>query len=107
MAYTPQDITRFIQEHDNVETRVLCVYWGTGDHIDDFREDSKRLRNLFVRLQYPFVEEYAIPETNSEADLEQEIWKHLHAFQNGQCVLIIYYGGHGEKGGKGRWVASV
>jgi hypothetical protein len=105
MAYTPQDINRFIREHDDAETRVLCVYWGVGDHIDAFREDSKRLKSLFVRLNYAFVDEYAIPETNSEAELEKEIWKHLRAFQNAQSVFIIYYGGHGEKGGRGRWVA--
>ena len=105
MAYTPQDVNRFIQEHGDEETRVLCVYWGTGDHIDDFREDTRRLTNFFIRLHYPLVEEYAIPETNSGAELEKEIWKHLNAFQNGQSVFIIYYGGHGEKGGRGRWVA--
>ena len=100
--YTSHDL---IQEHDNVKTRVLCLYWATGDHLDDFRQDSRRLKSLFVRLHYPFVEEYAIPETNSEAELEKEIWKQLYAFQNGQPVFIIYCGGHGEKGGRGRWVA--
>ena len=107
MVYTPQDINRFIQAHDDAETRVLCVYWGTGDHVDVFREDSKRVQNLFNRLNYPSVEEFEIPETNGEAEFEKEIWRHLRALQNVQSVFIIYYGGHGEKGGRGRWVAWV
>lgn len=105
MAYTKQDINRLIEEHHYPETKVLFVHWGTGDHVDAFREDSKRLQDLFVRLNYPFVKEYTIPESNSEAELEREIWTHLDSFQNAQSVLILYYGGHGEKGGRGRWVA--
>ena len=105
MTYTSKDINRFIQEHDHVETKVFCVYWKAGDHVGAFREDCSRLKNLFVRLNYAFVEEYAIPETNSQSELEREIWKHLHAFQHNHSVFIIYYGGHGERGGRGRWVA--
>ena len=105
MTYTPQDINRFIQEHDNVETKVLCIYWSIGDNVDAFREDCRRLKNLFVHLNYAFIKEYAIPEANSQSEMEREIWKHLCAFQDSQSVFIIYYGGHGEKGGKGRWVA--
>ena len=105
MTYSPQDINRLIREHGNIETRVLCVHWAVGDHVEEFRADSKRLKALFVRLNYQVVEEYAIPIRNSEVELEQEIWKHLQAFQNGQSVFIMYYGGHGEKGGRGRWVA--
>lgn len=105
MSYTPQDINRLIQERNDAETRVLIVHWGAGDHVDAFCEDSKRLKNLFVRLNYPIVEEYAIPETNSEEELEKEIWRHLLALQNAQSVFIIYYGGHGERSGRGRWVA--
>ena len=105
MAYTPQDINRFIQEHADIDTRVLCVYWAVGDHFDDFYKDAKRMKTLFVSLNYPSVEEYAIPTSDSEVELEKEIWKHLQAFQNSQSVFIIHYGGHGEKGGRGRWVA--
>ncbi|KAF2792091.1 hypothetical protein K505DRAFT_338992 [Melanomma pulvis-pyrius CBS 109.77] len=99
------DINRLIEEHHYTETKVLFVHWGAGDHVDAFREDSQRLQDLFLRLNYPFVKEYTIPEVNSEAELEREIWTHLNSFQNMQSVLILYYGGHGERGGRGRWVA--
>lgn len=105
MAYTPQDVNRLIQEQKIVETRVLFVHWATGDHVEAFREDSKRLISLFRRLNYPSVQQYAIPEKNSMAGLEKEIWKHLQALQGARSVFVLYYGGHGEKGGKGRWVA--
>lgn len=105
MAYTPEDINHLMQDQKNVDTRVLFVHWASGDHVDAFCEDSKRLKDLFIRLNYPSVEEYAIPEKDSEAELEKAIWKRLQAIQNARSVFVMYYGGHGEKGGRGRWVA--
>ena len=105
MTYTSEDINRFIQEHGNAETKVLCVHWNVGDHVEFFRADCRSLKGLFCRLNYASVEEYAIPENNSQSELEREIWAHLRSFKHGQSVFILYYGGHGERGGKGRWVA--
>lgn len=105
MSYTSNEINRLIEKHDEADTRVLCTCWGTGDHVDAFREDSRSLQHLFSRLNYPYVAEYAIPRTDSETSLEREIWKQLETLQTSQSVFILYYGGHGEKGGRGRWVA--
>ena len=103
--YTSDDINRIIQGHSDVETKVLCVYWSVGDNVDSFRTDCQNLKNLFLRLNYASVGEYAIPGTDSQSELEREIWSHLHAFQQAQAVFILYYAGHGERGGRGRWVA--
>lgn len=105
MPYSSQDVNRLLQDNENTESRVVCVHWAHGDHVEAFREDSKRIRNLFLHLNYPFVQEYAIPDTNSEVRLEEEIWRQLRALRGVRSVFIIYYGGHGEKGGRGRWVA--
>ena len=84
---------------------MLCTYWEAGDHVVAFREDSKRLQDLFLRLNYPSVTEFAIQSTESGSSLEGAIWEQLDTLQGSPSVLIFYYGAHGEKGGEGRWVA--
>jgi hypothetical protein len=105
MNYTTDHVNKHIQAPHAEESAVLCVHWATGDDEKVFRNDARRMEELFRRLNYQQIKILELRAEDSGDQLEKEIQAQLSAFRSHQAQFILYYSGHGEQGGKGRWVS--
>lgn len=82
--------------------RVLILYWKEDSRMTDYKEEAKNVSDFFSALQYE-IRVYEIPTDDShEATLDMIYEERKHMQQrikslSAPCLLIIHYGGHGDK----------
>lgn len=84
------------------KTSALVLYWQDGHK--SYRDEARLVTRLLQEdLQYPVVE-FPIPSSNSYAELMQLITRTLIDIgatsatqKSSSSLLIIHYGGHGDK----------
>ena len=86
---------------------VLLLNWEADD-IGTLKE-LKELRELFEKRFAYSTEIWPIPSFRPESALENKLGavKQLHG--NEGCLIIVYYGGHGEmkRDGRSVWAANL
>lgn len=83
--------------------KALMLYWRESVGMVKYQDEAKRLGAFFKqRLGYE-TEEFEIPTRNSHMETDCYISKQLLEMQKlteapgAPCLLIIHYGGHGDK----------
>jgi len=85
-------VSRF--DYDGVFALVL--YWAESNHAG-FETEARQVHDLFVndfRYQSQLL---AIPTAKSHSSVELAITALLHENDHSSHLLIIYYGGHGDR----------
>jgi hypothetical protein len=82
--------------------KVLIVYWEHGDH-PGFQTEGNDLSRIFQGIFNYDVETFAIPSVSSQLRLDSHMSGVLLKAEDearntgGLSLLIIYYGGHGDR----------
>jgi hypothetical protein len=74
---------------------VLVLYWEDGD--EGYQVEGRAVRRMFEDLFRYSVTEFAIPSTESYFHLLGLISHTLTKRDSGPALLIIHYGGHGDR----------
>ncbi|KAF2662016.1 hypothetical protein K491DRAFT_673538 [Lophiostoma macrostomum CBS 122681] len=74
---------------------VLLLYWQEADY--DFKSEADRLELLFGEKFHYDVERFAIPSEDSATALNDEIYRVRRQYSKPNSLIIIHYGGHGDK----------
>lgn len=74
---------------------VLVLYWQDGD-LPGFKDEARRVGELFAIDFHYEVEYYAIPSDNSHRRLDTKINAFLDDHGDPDHLMIIHYGGHGD-----------
>jgi hypothetical protein len=84
--------------------KALTIYWEESDKMEKYREEAEKLQALFQSLQYD-TESYQIPTHDSQMKLLECIARYCNLLSDKwrkrkleeSYLLIIHYGGHGDK----------
>lgn len=81
--------------------KACLIYWKESKQIDEYKKEAQDLADLFGELGFT-VMSYEIPPENSELELEyfitgQRMEINRMTSSDTPCLLIIHYGGHGDK----------
>ena len=86
---------------------VLLLNWEADD-IGTITE-VEELRELFANHFAYSTEIWPIPSSRPESALEKKLAAVKQSYGDKGCLIIIYYGGHGEmtRDGRSIWAANV
>lgn len=75
---------------------VLVIYWQEGDN-PGFQKEASEIGELFATHFHYNVEYYEIPSKKSYIELDKKINSFLDAHGEPDHLIIIHYGGHGDR----------
>ncbi|KAI8941752.1 hypothetical protein NX059_002956 [Plenodomus lindquistii] len=101
-GYLVQLIERPVHRERYAAVKALILYWENADRLEEYVNEARNVESFFKTLNFE-TEMYPIPEMDSQSE--------AHGFINQQqvlltrrtralgapCLLIIHYGGHGDK----------
>ena len=99
--YFPQSIPEYHDVH------VLLLNWEADD-IGTLKE-LRELSDLFEKSFAYSTEIWPIPSFRPESALENKLGAVKQLYGNEGCLIIVYYGGHGEmkRDGRSVWAANL
>lgn len=87
------------------QVHALLINWEDDDL--DTNKEIDDLQQLFEQSYCFIVEKYSIPSCGSSNKLEMRIFQFRQSHDDPSNLLIVYYGGHGDKNDANRsiWMA--
>ncbi|KAF8538965.1 hypothetical protein BDD12DRAFT_805711 [Trichophaea hybrida] len=85
-----------VSRYDYDGVFVLVIYWEESDHVG-FETEARQVHDLFVNDFRYHVQLLAIPAVKSHSYVELQIIDLLHKNDHSSHLLIVYYGGHGDR----------
>jgi hypothetical protein len=86
--------------------KVLLLFWdGTSHQTDAFRNESRALGSFLAGTFKYDVEEHPIPHHLPQLSVQSRVTEEVRLASNAACppdgrsLLIIHYGGHGDRDG--------
>jgi len=82
--------------------KAVIMYWENSDRLDDYVEEAGKVDSFFKGLNFE-TELYPIPKSNSQVEVrwfitqQQVLLTRRMSILGAPCLLIIHYGGHGDK----------
>lgn len=82
--------------------RVVALYWQDSDRLEDYVREARMVESFFNGLKFD-TQVWAIPGKDSQIEMcrfiaEQQLFLSRQMdLLKAPCLLIIHYGGHGDK----------
>ncbi|KAF1992974.1 hypothetical protein P154DRAFT_591727 [Amniculicola lignicola CBS 123094] len=100
--YLAQLIEKPVPLEQYAAVKVVILYWENSDRLDDYVEEAGKVDSFFKGLNFE-TELYPIPKSNSQVEVrwfitkQQVLLTRRMSILGAPCLLIVHYGGHGDK----------
>jgi hypothetical protein len=82
--------------------KAVILYWENSDRLEDYVKEARKVESFFKELNFE-TELYPIPKNDSQIEVrgfitqQQVLLTRRMSTLGAPCLLIIHYGGHGDK----------
>lgn len=100
--YLAEAIEKPVRRERYAAVKALIIYWENSENLNKYVEEARKVDSFFKSLNFE-TEMYPIPKTNSQVEVRGFITQQQLSLARrmttlgAPCLLIIHYGGHGDK----------